>query len=115
MNSEPITAPQDDGRNGRRVGGSERDRPPRPSPLLAPEGFVGPEAVREFLAFESIETIYRLCRDGMPHRRVGRNLRFRLSEIERWLAGSTSANGGSDDSTLLAEDEPMAVRSQWLT
>lgn len=113
MNPESIAVSQDDGRANRRVGGSERDAPPRPSSSLELEAFVGPETVREFLAFDSVETIYRLCRSGMPHRRIGRNLRFRLSEIEEWLAGSTGANGDSDDSETFAEDQP--VRRPWLT
>jgi predicted DNA-binding transcriptional regulator AlpA len=25
-------------------------------------------------------------RDGMPHRRIGNRLRFRVSEVEEWLA-----------------------------
>jgi hypothetical protein len=49
----------------------------------------------------------------MPHRRVGRNLRFRISEIEEWLAGTT-ANGRSDESEAV-EDQLAAARYPWLT
>jgi predicted DNA-binding transcriptional regulator AlpA len=81
---------------------------------FAPEAFVGPDTVREFLAFESIETIYRLCRDGMPHRRIGRNLRFRLSEIEDWLASNADV-GSHGDGALLDGVPPTAQGSPWLT
>lgn len=53
--------------------------------MSAPEPWVGPLEVLEHLGFENVETVYRLCQRGLPHRRIGRNLRFKLSEIDRWV------------------------------
>ncbi len=58
------------------------------------ENYVGPEEVREYLAYENVETIYRLCQRGMPHLRIGRCLRFKLSEVDRWLE-KQAGNGQS--------------------
>ena len=117
MNPEPISAPPNEAAPTRlRVGGADRRTPPRPSTApLELEGFVGPEVVREFLAFDSIETIYRLCRSGMPHRRIGRNLRFRLSEIEDWLTSEGITNERPNEDWEFGADGPSLARSQWLT
>lgn len=60
------------------------------------ENYVGPEEVREYLAYENVETIYRLCQRGLPHVRIGRQLRFKLSEVDRWLEKQAGEGQSAD-------------------
>lgn len=63
---------------------------------MTAEPFVGPEEVRAHLAFEAIETVYRLCRRGLPHRRIGRHLRFKLSEVDAWVEREGATRQGAE-------------------
>jgi excisionase family DNA binding protein len=59
----------------------EDDRPP---------AVLDARAAAAYLAVHS-ETLYRLVRAGqLPHTRVGRALRFRLVDLERYLEEQTS-------------------------
>lgn len=49
-----------------------------------PEAWVGTERVAKHLDV-SIKTVRRLVQRGLPHVRVGGQLRFRLSEVDAWL------------------------------
>ena len=57
----------------------------------APEAFVGIQAVADFLGI-STKTIHRWIAgaEKFPVYRVGRQLRFRLTEIERWVSANRS-------------------------
>ena len=50
------------------------------------ENFVGSERVMEFLGYTNPESVYRRVAEGLPCVRLRGQLRFRLSEVERWLA-----------------------------
>jgi excisionase family DNA binding protein len=69
--------------------------PPRPQELRF-ERFGLPTAVldvREAAAYLAVEavTVYRLVRSGeLPHTRVGRSVRFRVEDLDRYLAERTS-------------------------
>ena len=53
----------------------------------APDAFVDINAAADFLGV-SKRTIQRCIAGGqkLPHHRVGHQLRFKLSEVERWLS-----------------------------
>jgi excisionase family DNA binding protein len=56
-----------------------------------PPAVLDARAAAAYLAVH-IETLYRLARAGeLPHTRVGRALRFRLVDLERYLEDQTSA------------------------
>lgn len=65
------------------------------------EPWTGPEEVRVHLGFERVETIYRLCQRGLPHVRIGRNLRFKLSQVDAWVEAE-GGNGQAGDVVDLA-------------
>lgn len=58
----------------------------------APERWVTKLAVTEHLGVESV-TVDRLLKEGLPHIRISPSptgrLRFRLSEVDAWLAQRT--------------------------
>lgn len=60
------------------------------------EPWVGPLEVLEHLGFENVETVYRLCKRGLPHHQVGRNLRFKLSRVDEWVEAQSSIGQGGE-------------------
>lgn len=56
------------------------------------ENFVGAERVAEFLGYKRVASVYSLvAKDGLPHRQIRGQFRFRLSEIEAWLTEQDAA------------------------
>lgn len=37
---------------------------------------------------------YKLVKNGMPHIRIGRQIRFRVSDVNRWIEGKRIDKGG---------------------
>jgi excisionase family DNA binding protein len=63
--------------------------------MATEEGWVGVKEVAAHLRVAK-ESVYRWVESkGFPARRVGRLLRFKLSEVDEWVK-----NGGGDDSRL---------------
>lgn len=60
------------------------------------EPWVGPLEVLDHLGFENVETVYRLCQRGLPHTRVGRNLRFKLTRVDEWLEAESRKRQGAE-------------------
>src|SRR5215468_4212107 len=66
----------------------------------------------------NIETLYRMVRSGeLPHTRVGRALRFRHADLERYLAEQTATywhrgEGRKEDHSRLDYSEGEAVMTQ---
>lgn len=58
------------------------------------ENFVGVERVREFLAYRNPESVYRLAAKGLPCVRVNGHLRFKLSQVEQWVAEQDKVGHG---------------------
>lgn len=51
------------------------------------------------------ETVHRwIRRKGLPAQRMGRNWRFKLSEVDAWVraGGANNPSGGDDDDTQKA-------------
>ena len=48
------------------------------------EAWLTREDVAEWLGV-STSTVDRMRRGGMPHRKFGRTIRFKRSEVERWI------------------------------
>lgn len=73
-------------------------------PNMAPEeGWVGIEEVATHLKVAK-ESIYRwVDAKGFPAHRVGRLLRFKLSEVDEWVTAS-----GGDDSASASAKTPEA-------
>jgi len=64
---------------------------PKPERDANAPALLDARAAAAYLAV-NIETLYRLARAGeLPHTRVGRALRFRLVDLERYLEEQTSA------------------------
>lgn len=51
------------------------------------EPWVTVERVMEHLSYRHPDSVYRCVRDGMPAHRLRGQLRFRLSEVDKWLTG----------------------------
>ena len=62
--------------------------------MTEPENFVGVERVRQFLAYKNERAVRRLVAQGLPHRRLNGQLRFRLSEVENWLTEQDAGGQG---------------------
>lgn len=62
-------------------------------PTISPEPFVNVATVAELLGVP-ISFVYEKAASGqIPAYRVGRYLRFRVSEIEAWLKAEEETNG----------------------
>jgi excisionase family DNA binding protein len=72
------------------------------SQMSAEEGWVGVAEVAAYLRVAR-ESVYRwVVARGFPARRVGRLLRFRLSEVDEWVrkgCGDGSTSDSSNEST----------------
>ncbi len=75
-----------------------------PVKLAAQEGWVGIAEVAAHLQVTTV-SIYRwVAAKGFPARRVGRLLRFRLSEVDEWV------KAGGDESGTSASDKKADTR-----
>lgn len=79
---------------------------------MAPEeGWVSIEDVAAHLRVAK-ESIYRWVESkGFPAHRVGRLLRFKLSEVDEWVTASGGGNSGSGSSRKATEASPAGRRS----
>ena len=73
--------------------------------MVTEEGWVGIAAVAAHLQVTK-ESIYRwVDAKGFPARRVGRLLRFRLSEVDEWVkAGGDDSESSSSDNIARRRD-----------
>jgi excisionase family DNA binding protein len=70
--------------------------------------FLTTEDVTDYLQL-NLRTVYRLIRDGrIPAVRVGRQWRFRRSDVDRWLEGRKPATPGTRDETVPRVEESVA-------
>jgi predicted DNA-binding transcriptional regulator AlpA len=55
-------------------------------PYAAPEPYVAPETVVAFLELKSVRVLYgwNYEGDGPPAYKIGKHLRYRLSEVDEW-------------------------------
>ncbi len=60
----------------------------------SPEPFVTVPVIAELLGVPESWVYERTARGEIPHRRVGRYVRLRVSEIEEWLNEQTEEVGG---------------------
>ena len=60
----------------------------------SPEPFVSVEALAEILGVPPSWIYERTSTGRIPHYRIGRYVRFRVSEVERWLATQPGARRG---------------------
>ena len=75
------------------------------SKMAAEEGWVG---IREVAAHLQVarDTVYRwVDSKGLPAHRVGRLLRFRLSEVDEWVQNSSGDESEQNPSGKMAQDE----------
>lgn len=64
------------------------------SAVMTDEKLWEAEAVAEYIG-KTVGWVYAQCRAGrMPHKRLGRSVRFRKSEIDAWLDTQTSGTMG---------------------
>lgn len=63
---------------------------------MSVEPWVGPLEVLDHLGYENVETVYRLCKRGLPHVRVGRDLRFKLSRVDSWVEEQSPMGQGGE-------------------
>ena len=73
--------------------------------MVTEEGWIGIAAVAAHLQVTK-ESIYRwVDAKGFPARRVGRLLRFRLSEVDEWVkAGGDDSESSSSDNIARRRD-----------
>ena len=64
-----------------------------PTPT-SPEPFVSVDQLARLLGVPTSWVYERTARGDIPHYRIGRYVRFRVSEVERWLAESPGPAGG---------------------
>jgi len=77
--------------------------------MTAEEGWVSVEEVAAHLRVAK-ESIYRwVVSKGFPAHRVGRLLRFKLSEVDGWVKNSGGGNSSSSQKTI--RSKPAARRS----
>ncbi len=79
---------------------------------MAPEeGWVGIEDVAAHLRVAK-ESIYRwVDSKGFPAHRVGRLLRFRLSEVDEWVTASGGDDSGSSPSAKSKKTRTVGLKS----
>lgn len=54
------------------------------------EPLMTPQDVADYIAM-SKETVYRLAREGLPYLRIRGSMRFKKSDVDRYLAASRQA------------------------
>ncbi|MBI4379625.1 MAG: helix-turn-helix domain-containing protein [candidate division NC10 bacterium] len=79
---------------------------------MAPEeGWVGVEEVAAHLRVAK-ESVYRwVVSKGFPAHRVGRLLRFKLSEVDQWVQNSGGENSGPESHGKATKSDPASRKS----
>ena len=79
---------------------------------MAPEeGWVGVEEVATHLRVAK-ESVYRWVESkGFPAHRVGRLLRFKLSEVDQWVQNSGGENSGTESPGKATKSNPASRKS----
>lgn len=67
---------------------------PNPNPPAAPEPWVTMAALCAYFSI-SDATVERRMKDGLPHAKIGRQLRFRVSEVETWLMSNSDGQAAA--------------------
>jgi len=79
--------------------------------MTAEEGWVGVEEVASHLRVAK-ESIYRWVESkGFPAHRVGRLLRFKLSEVDKWVQNSGGENSGAESPGKTTKSKPATRKS----
>lgn len=80
--------------------------------MTAEEGWVGVEEVAAHLRVAK-ESIYRWVESkGFPAHRVGRLLRFKLSEVDKWVQNSGGGNFGAASPRKTIKSRPATRKSK---
>ncbi len=80
--------------------------------MAAEEGWVGVEEVAAHLRVAK-ESVYRWVESkGFPAHRVGRLLRFKLSEVDEWVKNSGGEDSRSDPPASASTSEVRTKRSR---
>jgi len=75
------------------------------------EGWVGVEEVAAHLRVAK-ESVYRWVESkGFPAHRVGRLLRFKLSEVDQWVQNSGGGNSSAESPGKATKSEPASRKS----
>jgi len=79
---------------------------------MAPEeGWVGVEEVAAHLRVAK-ESVYRWVESkGFPAHRVGRLLRFKLSQVDKWVQNSGGDNSGAESPGKATKSKPASGKS----
>lgn len=80
--------------------------------MATEEGWVGAEEVAAHLRVAK-ESVYRWVESkGFPAHRVGRLLRFKLSEVDEWVKNSGGEDSSSDSSAPTSMSEVATDQSR---